>query len=402
MRLKDVVALVSDKTEDNTLPYIGLENIVSWNASFVKTESSIEGTNSVFKAGDVLFGKLRPYLAKAYIPMSDGICSTEFLVLRPKRGIHERFLLYYILSPSFISVIKNLVTGVKMPRTDWATFGDMKIDLPALPEQRAIVSYLDEKAAAIDRKVALLEKKLAAFKRLKTSIINRAVTRGLDPNGKLKDSGVDWIGQVPEGWEVRRVKNDYFLKGRIGWQGLKAEEFIDDGPWLITGTDFVKGRINWETCYHVSEQRYYQDVGLQVREGDLLVTKDGTVGKLAYIDYVPGLCSLNSHLLLMRPLVSSRVDNKYMFRLLSSNVFRHYIEYESNGSTMQSLSQEAVSRFLYCAPAVAVQREIAAYLDAECAKIDKAAAIAEKQINAYRRLKRSLINEVVTGKRKVA
>ena len=73
MRLKDVVALVSDKTEDNTLPYIGLENIVSWNASFVKTESSIEGTNSVFKAGDVLFGKLRPYLAKAYIPMSDGI-----------------------------------------------------------------------------------------------------------------------------------------------------------------------------------------------------------------------------------------------------------------------------------------------------------------------------------------
>lgn len=279
---------------------------------------------------------------------------------------------------------------------------DVLFPVPSLPEQRAIVAYLDEKAAAIDRKVALLEKKLAAFKRLKTSIINRAVTRGLDPNVKLKDSGVDWIGQVPEGWEVRRVKNDYFLKGRIGWQGLKAEEFIDDGPWLITGTDFVKGRIKWETCYHVSEQRYYQDVGLQVREGDLLVTKDGTVGKLAYIDYVPGLCSLNSHLLLMRPLVSSRVDNKYMFWLLSSNVFRHYIEYESNGSTMQSLSQEAVSRFLYCAPAVAVQREIAAYLDEECAKIDKAAAVAEKQIDAYRRLKRSLINEVVTGKRKVA
>ena len=103
----------------------------------------------------------------------------------------------------------------------------------------------------------------------------------------------------------------------------------------------------------------------------------------------------------MRP-VKRGIDNRFMYWVLSSNVFRHYIEYESNGSTMQSLSQEAVSRFSYSAPKMEEQLRIARYLDDECVKIDRKVELVAKEIELYRKLKRSLVNEVVTGKRKVA
>lgn len=136
----------------------------------------------------------------------------------------------------------------------------------------------------------------------------------------MKDSGVEWIGEIPEEWEVIKMKHFSYMKGRIGWQGLKAEEFIDEGPYLVTGTDFQNGKVNWETAYHISEARYDEAPEIQLRVGDLLVTKDGTVGKLAMIDSLPDLASLNSHLLLIRPLFQKYLT-KYLYYVLSSVVF---------------------------------------------------------------------------------
>lgn len=315
----------------------------------------------------------------------------------PGKEVEGKFLYYYAM----IFPYAKIGTKTALPSMTQTKLGGLQLMIPKKDIQRGIVIYLDEKTAAIDARIAVLEKKIAAYRRLRASIINHTVTRGLDSNVRMKDSSVDWIGKVPEGWAIKRIKDDYFLKGRIGWQGLKANEFIDEGPWLITGTDFDNGKIDWSRCYHISEERYRLDLDLQIHEGDLLVTKDGTVGKLAYIDHVPGLCSLNSHLLLMRP-VKRGIDNRFMYWVLSSNVFRHYIEYESNGSTMQSLSQEAVSRFSYSAPKMEEQLRIARYLDDECVKIDRKVELVAKEIELYRKLKRSLVNEVVTGKRKVA
>lgn len=118
----------------------------------------------------------------------------------------------------------------------------------------------------------------------------------------MKQSGIDRIGEIPSGWDVIRMKLYAYLKGRIGRQGLKAEEFIDEGPFLVTGTDFENGRICRERSCHVSEKRYGEAPQIQLKVGDLLVTKDGTIGKLAYVDSLPGKASLNSHLLLIRPL----------------------------------------------------------------------------------------------------
>lgn len=212
---------------------------------------------------------------------------------------------------------------------------------------------------------------------------------------KMKPSGIAWIGDVPESWNLIKLKYFSYLKGRIGWQGLTADEFIDEGPYLITGTDFENGRIQFDRSYHISEARYAQAPEIQLQIGDLLVTKDGTVGKMAYVDELPDKASLNSHLLLIRPL-EGKYHNRFLFWLMSSSVFTGYTEYSQDGTIMASLSQEKIGNFLAYFPDLEEQCAIADFLDAQCAKIDSVIADIEKQIEALQKYKKSLITEAVT------
>lgn len=212
---------------------------------------------------------------------------------------------------------------------------------------------------------------------------------------QMKPSGIDWIGDVPANWYMIKLKYFSYLKGRIGWQGLTADEFIDEGPYLITGTDFENGKIQFDRSYHISDERYNQAPEIQLKVGDLLVTKDGTVGKMAYVDTLPGKASLNSHLLLIRPL-ENKFDNRFLFWLMSSSVFNGYTEYAQDGTVMASLSQEKIGNFIAYFPEITEQQAIADFLDKECAQIDSIAADLEKQIVLLQQYKKSLITETVT------
>lgn len=211
----------------------------------------------------------------------------------------------------------------------------------------------------------------------------------------MKQTGVQWIGKIPTSWNIIRTKHFSYMKGRIGWQGLTSDEFIDAGPYLVTGTDFDKGRVCWERSYHVSEKRYEEAPEIQLKVGDLLVTKDGTIGKLAYIDFLPGKASLNSHLLVMRPLENKYI-NRFLFWVLSSSVFVEYYSLVSDGSTMDSLSQEKMGDFVFPTPPIREQEAIADYLDEHCAKLDSIISDLEKQIETIKKYKKSLITEIVT------
>ncbi len=187
----------------------------------------------------------------------------------------------------------------------------------------------------------------------------------------LKDSGIPWIGKIPEGWRIGKPKYNYYLKGRIGWQGLKADEFLDDTPYyLVTGTDFVDGSVNWDTCYRITKERFDEAPEIHVREGDLLVTKDGTIGKVAYIREKPEFVSLNSHLLLMRP-ENPDFSNHFLYWVINSNIFVDYYGTVQNGSIMASLSQEKISDFLFPLPSLKEQEAIADYLDKRITGIDE-------------------------------
>lgn len=219
-------------------------------------------------------------------------------------------------------------------------------------------------------------------------------------NEKMKQSGIEWIGEVPESWELIKLKFCSYLKGRIGWQGLTADEFTEEGPYLITGTDFENGRIQFDRSYHITEERYNEAPEIQLKVGDLLVTKDGTVGKMALVTELPDKASLNSHLLLIRP-VGGKYVNRFLFWLMSSDVFTEYTGYAQDGTIMASLSQEKIGNFQAYFPSVEEQEEIADYLDEECEKIDDIIQNLEKQVAIMKQHKRSLIYEYVTGKKRV-
>lgn len=106
----------------------------------------------------------------------------------------------------------------------------------------------------------------------------------MKPYPQYKDSGVEWIGEVPKHWGVKKIKHCCYVKGRVGWKGLKSSEFLLDGfSYLVTGTDFKNGMINWAECHHIDKERYEEDPYIQLQNDDLLITKDGTIGKLAII-----------------------------------------------------------------------------------------------------------------------
>ncbi len=281
------------------------------------------------------------------------------------------------------------------------TLKNLLVPIPAsLTLQKQISKYLIQRCNKIDSIVNDIQHQIELLQEYKQSVITEAVTKGLDKNVAMKDSGIEWIGEIASNAKIIRLKHFAYMKGRIGWQGLKSTDFIEEGPYCITGTDFINGQVNWDTCYHVSEERYKMDPYIQVKIGDLLITKDGTIGKMAIISDLPYKACLNSHLLIVRPL-NNKFTNKYLYYVMLSDIFSHYYSLVSNGTTMDSLSQEKMGNFSFPIYDTNIQHTITNYLDKKCAEIDAVLADKQKQLDTLTEYKKSLIYEYVTGKKEV-
>lgn len=390
LRIKDVVRIISEKSNDLSLPYIALDNIVSWDATFVPSNSTSDGNSNECDSGDVLFGKLRPYLAKGYIPSEKSICSPEFLVLRPNKITYNRFLLYFLLSKTFISHIKNQVAGVKMPRTNWSQIGSSKISLPPLAEQEAIAAYLDNECGKIDKSVELLERKADAYNRLRRSLINQAVTRGLNPNAPMKPSGNDWIGDIPEHWQFERVEK-FFHSNTV----LNKDFEITRAFKFFMGTIVPK-----EENLEPEEYREVYEKYTIVEQNDIMINGlnlnyDLKSMRVAIVPY-KGI--ITSAYVVLRPYENTYSQYfNYLFKGLDYRKFFHGM----GKGVRLTLSFNELRVFEIPVPPLNEQMEIVAYLDEKCGKIDAITEKIGKQIKRLKELKRSLINEVVTGKRAI-
>ncbi|WCM90714.1 restriction endonuclease subunit S [Acidovorax sp. NCPPB 3576] len=215
------------------------------------------------------------------------------------------------------------------------------------------------------------------------------------PYPQYKESGVEWVGSYPGGWALTRVKFESYVKARVGWHGLKSDDFTDEGPYLVTGSDFSGPEIRWENCYHCDLARYEQDPYIQLNEEDLLITKDGTIGKVALVRGLNGKATLNSGVFVVRPL-ENKYTTKYYFWLLQSNVFDGFVQFSKTGSTIVHLYQDTFVNFKYAMPTFGEQLGIAAFLDHETAKID---ALIEKQqrlIELLKEKRQAVISHAVT------
>jgi type I restriction enzyme S subunit len=219
--------------------------------------------------------------------------------------------------------------------------------------------------------------------------------RTVPPYPGYKSSGIQWVGDIPQHWKVQRIKHTTYVKGRIGWQNLRFDEFTEEGPYLVTGTDFANGKVNWDTCYHISRSRYDEDPYIQLKENDLLITKDGSIGKVAVVQGLPGPASLNSGIFLTR-VKRGAYETRFMYWLLNSSVFTSFIDILKSGTTIDHLYQHVFVEFAYPVPTPDEQCAIATFLDRETTKIVGLISKRKELIVLLEEKRAALISRAVT------
>lgn len=214
---------------------------------------------------------------------------------------------------------------------------------------------------------------------------------------EMKNTRFYWMGEIPVGWELIKLGYLCSLKGRIGWKGLRSDEFLENSyAYLVTGQDFVDDTVNWQACYQIEKGRYDEDPYIQLREGDLLVTKDGTIGKIAKVRSIDKPACLNSGIFVLRQTMN-RFDQGYLYWQLYSSLLTDYNLFVNSGaSTIQHLYQNVFERMPLIVPSFSEQLAIADFLDAKCAEIDGLLADLEAEVKTLVEYKKSIIAETVT------
>jgi type I restriction enzyme, S subunit len=394
-RLKHCLELVNEKLDGPPAgeSYIGLENIESNTGRvFWPIENgTAEGSCNVFKPGDVLFGKLRPYLAKATIMETGGVCSTELLVFRPRK-VDAKFLWYFLLSEGFIKTVDSSTYGAKMPRASWEFIGNLPMLVPHIDEQKNISQFLDTQTTQIDELIALKEKQIELLDIKRQTIICQAVTRGLDLNVPMKPSGISWMGNVPNHWRKSKV-NWLFSTIGSGTTPSSGEETYYDGdfPWVITG-DLNDGYID-ETSKYIAKKAFQDYSALKIfPAGTLLIAMYGaTIGKVGILNIEASTnqacCALAN---------PKNVNPKFMFYWFIGN--RAHIISMAYGGGQPNISQELIKQLRIYIPDIEEQNKIADNLNDEIAKIERIIRLIVTQIKLLRQYRQTLITNSVTGK----
>ncbi|GKX63249.1 hypothetical protein SOASR032_18180 [Pragia fontium] len=271
------------------------------------------------------------------------------------------------------------------------------IALPNVNEQIAIANALSDVDALISGLKKLITKKQA----IKVATMQQLLTGharlpqfALSEDGTKKGTKPSKLGEIPEDWKNISIGQDTVLKARIGWQALTTKEYQATGNiYLVTGTDFDSGAVKWERCFYVSEWRYKQDEGIQLRNDDVLITKDGTIGKVGYVNALNQLATLNSGLFVIRPKYNNLMP-RFLFYVLTSRIFDDFINRITAGSTITHLYQKDFVNFEFSAPSLEEQTAIATILS----DMDKEIQTLQQRLDKTRQLKQGMMQELLTGK----
>ena len=399
-RLKTYVGNITEQTRELRPGeiYIALEHVEGWTGRVRATDTEIDFDSQAkrFQAGDVLFGKLRPYLAKVTFPDRNGVCVGEFLVLRPSTtNISPPFLERLLRSKPVIDEVDASTFGAKMPRADWRFIGNMVHSLPPLSEQAAIVRFLDHADEQIQRYIAAKERLIALLEEQRQALVHQAVTRGLDPNVRLKPSGVDWLGDVPEHWETLRVGHFSNVgNGCTPSRGNAAYWTEGLHPWLNSSS------VNQGTI--TKADQFVTDLALSechlpsLRPGSVLVGITGQ-GKTRGMSAV--LCmdaTINQHMAFITP-KTARVSSHYLHMYLTAAYSELRAISSSSGSTKDALTCEDIKRFMVVLPSRDEQERLLSEVRRELASVDNAIDLARHQMDLMQEYRARLIADVVTG-----
>ncbi|MCC6599821.1 MAG: restriction endonuclease subunit S [Crocinitomicaceae bacterium] len=323
-----------------------------------------------------------------------GLLGGEQVLLRSKNSKFSEKYLYYS-TKTFTNELKMHATGVKVFRFNITDLKSIYTFVPPLSEQTAIARFLDYKLGKINRFIRKKKQLIKLLNEQKAAIINQAVTKGLNPNAPMKDSGVEWLGEVPEGWEVRRIK--FLITGRLKYGANEpGGNFIPNAPRYIRITDFdSSGNLRDDTFCSL-------DLTLAnpylLKEGDILFARSGgTVGKTFQFKNYKGLACYAGYLIKAEPNIE-KITSDYLFVFTNSGVYNQWKNFIFNKATIENIGADKYSNLPVILPPLHEQQEIVSYIESETSTITATIANIEKEIGLVEEYKTALIAEAVTGK----
>lgn len=328
----------------------------------------------------------------------EGSVSLINIVLEPKHG-YPKFLHYLLKSYAFQEEFYRFGHGIVADL--WTTrFSELKKIQIALPDdktQKEITNFLNNEIKRIDLLIEKKQQMITLLAEKSSSIINKTITTGLNSNVQMKDSGLDWIGLIPAGWLVSKVGFETSVKARLGWKGLKAHEYVDDGYIFLSTPNIKKHSIDFENVNYITKKRYFESPEIMLNKGDILLTKDGsTTGTVNIIRNLPKPATVNSSIAVIRP--KSKLNSLYAYYFFSSHYLQSVIKRMQGGMGVPHLFQADLRWFSILLPSKEEQYEIGKYLDDTTQKINFVSSKIKSNIKRLKELRSSIITSAVTGR----
>ena len=332
----------------------------------------------------------------------DGIISPAYTVLKKKRNdLKEGYYKYLFKSKIFISELQTSIVGIREGKN--ISYEELRysyLPIPSGTEQNKISCFLDQKTSEIDQAIAIKEHQIALLNERKQIVIQKAVTQGLDPNVPMKDSGVEWIGQIPEYWELKKIKH---VTSKIG-SGVTPSgggaTYLDEGIPLLRSQNIHFNRIDLNDVARISEKVHHSMSNSKVRKNDVLLNiTGGSIGRCYFVETSEEM-NVNQHVCILRP--KKNITSIFLNAVLASEVGQGQIWYFQQGGGREGLNFQALKNFDIALPPIEEQIIISKKVEEIYQQFGNMNAHIQMQIEKLKEYKTTLINDAVTGKIKVA
>lgn len=274
--------------------------------------------------------------------------------------------------------MKQLASGSTFLELSPKNLKKLNIPVPSLPEQQKIADFL----TAYDTMIDTQSQRVEAMKTRKKGLLQKIFSQEI----RFKD---EQGREYPE-WIVQKLEELVSMHARIGWQNLRTSEFLNSGDYyLVTGTDFVNGKIDFSTCHYIGKERFEQDKKIQLDNDNILITKDGTLGKVAYVDILPKPTTLNAGIFCLKS-KKQNINMKYLFQYLRGPFMMQYCNRHSTGGTIKHLNQGVLITFPVPLPSLSEQQKIADFLTA----VDHQIEVEENRLERMQVIKKGLLQQM--------
>lgn len=367
--------LPEDTPESELIHYVEISDVDSVSGIKNHTDYTFGDAPSrarrITRKNDVIISTVRTYLKAIATVKEDGlIVSTGFAVIRPTK-VDQKFLAYSLLNDDFLGEVISKSVGVSYPAINSSDLIEIKLPMPPKEEQEAIASYLDIKVGQIDSAIAEKVQMLEDLKAYRSAIINEAVTKGLDKNVEMKDSGIEWLGKIPKHWNIRKIK---FLSNMLSGTNLTSEQILAEGPYPVYGGNGIRG--------------YYNDFNTEGTR--VLVGRQGAL--CGNINLTSGKFWATEHAVVCHPI--QNYDSDWFSALLEIMNLNQY----SQSSAQPGLSVEKIKNLSIPIPSITEQTKIGVFVKRQKKLIASALCEIETQIAELKSYKSALITDAVTGK----